>query len=739
VFIPKKKSPDTTKLSDFRLLTLAIATGKWFMALLADRVETWLDSAPEHPWGEWQKAASGFDGCAEHAAMLRMLRDDAVSQGSSLYCVFLDIREAFPSVPHDALFAALEGLGMNQTVLGVFRSAYRDNTVRYRDHLNQVESALVERGVRQGCPASGVVFNTIFGTMLRALERAGHPSPNLGGVVVPYLAYRDDLALLSTTALSMERKLQVVGMVAEAVGLQFNQAKCAVLIDGPQEQPHSFQLMGAPLPVMEDREVYKYLGLPVIKGSGRDGQDVRRRSVLQRLDVYGEECEALLRQLHPAQALEAIRTFAFPRLPFHLRAAQLAMKDAAAVDLRVRQAVRARMRLSHDSCLGFMYGDYRVGALGLPSVEEEVAIQALAQVAKLLQSRDIRVRRASAVNLQECVQRAYSGRVVTSMEVAGWLNGDGPTLDGGGGVWRQARAACQCAALRSLKPRFVANGHAVESLRLSWNDSDECGVKAAAVIRGLHSACRRAAVAVWKQSEQGRFAEEFGDTPEGARELSATALMPEAAWIFSARARCNGLPVRTRAKRADVAEQTCRRCGSQPEWLTHVLGCCPVNLPLIKARHDAILRAVTEEFRKVKLAHLVDKPVASCVNSGLRWLRPDLQLRSPSGDELLVDVKSPVEVAGGLDRVAAANAAHYCELGQKVSQVVGRPCRVLTLVVGALGSWWRGNWTTLRSCGLGRAASRRLARRCSRIAPMASHRLWLAHTGGDVRQSAALQ
>jgi hypothetical protein len=701
------------------------------MAILADRIELWLAGAPEHPWGEWQKAASGFDGCAEHAAMLRMLRDDASSRGSPLYCVFLDIREAFPSVPHDALFAALEGLGMNQAVLGVFRSAYRGNTVRYRDHLNQIEGALVERGVRQGCPASGVIFNTIFGTMLRALERAGHPSPSVGGVAVPYLAFRDDVVILSPTVVATEQKLRVVGMVAEAVGLQFNQEKCAVLIDGPQVEAHSFQLLGAPLPVMKDREVYKYLGLPVVHGSGADGQDVRRRSVLQRLKVYGEECEALLRQLHPAQALEAIRTFAFPRLPFHLRAAQLAMTDATAADVRVRQAVRKRLLLPNDSCLGYMHGDFRAGGLGLPSVEEEVAVQALAQAAKLLQSRDNRVRRASAVDLQECVQRAYSGRVVSSTEVADWLNGDGPTLDGGGGVWRQARVASQCAALRSLAPRFVANGHAVEGIRLSWAGTEDCGVMANTVIRGLHAACRRVATDAWKQSEQGRFAEEFGRTPEGARELSATALMPEAAWVFSARARCNGVPVRARAKSAPELAKLCRRCGSQREVLAHVLGCCTANLSLIKARHDGILRAVAEELRKAKIAHLVDQPVASCSNSELRLLRPDLQLRSLSGNELLVDVKSPVEVVGALGRAAVANVTHYSGLRQQVTLATGRPCQVLTFVVGALGTWWRDNWATLRECGLGRAASRRLARKCCRIAPTASHQLWLAHAGGS--------
>jgi hypothetical protein len=450
--------------------------------------------------------------------------------------------------------------------------------------------------------------------------------------------------------------------------------------------------------------------------------------VKQRLDAYGDECEALLQHLHPAQALEAIRTFAFPRLPFHLRAAQLAMKCAAAADVRVREAVRRRFGLPHDSCLGFMHGDFRVGALGLPSVEVEVAVQALAQAAKLLQSRDARVRQAAAADLQQSVQRAYKGRICSSTEVAAWLSGEGPTLTSGGGVWRQARAASGCAVLHSLSPHFIATGTSVESLRLAWVGNAD-GVEAGSVIRGLHAACRQASTVDWKQSEQGRFAEEFGRTPEGARAFSATALMPAAAWCFAARGRCNGVPVRARAKGAELAEKMCRRCGSQKEVLAHVLGGCTPNLPLIKARHDGVVRALTEELRKAKIPHLTDQTVPSCSDSELRRLRPDLQLRSPSGDELLVDVKSPVEVVGALDKAAGGNVAKYSGLQRQVAQTTKRPCQVLTFVVGALGTWWRGNWATLRTCGLGRAASRRLANRCCRIAPMASHRVWLAHTG----------
>jgi hypothetical protein len=436
--------------------------------------------------------------------------------------------------------------------------------------------------------------------------------------------------------------------------------------------------------------------------------------------------------LHPAQALEAIRTFAFPRLPFHLRSARLAQGIAADADASVRRVMRERLRLPQDSSKGYLHGDFRAGGLGLPCVEEEVAVQALAQAAKLLQSRDSRVRQASAGDLETCVQRANGGRICNDKEVAAWLSGDGPNLGSGGGVWRQARAAAGCAALAELKPHFVGTDGSVGGVRLCWLGSKEGGEEAADVIRGLHAACRRAATSAWSKCiDQGRFMADFSSTPEGARALSAAALMPEASWVFSARARSNCVPVKTRAKRATAAEQSCRRCGSYRETLSHVIGCCPANMPWVKARHDRVLGALAEELRRAGIHHLVDKKVASCVTSDLRLLRPDLQLKTASGEELLVDVKSPVEGKGKLDSVASQNVKHYDALRQQVSQTTGRTCHVLTFVVGALGAWWRGNWATLRECGLGRAAARRLAKKCCRSAPTDSFRLWLAHCDGN--------
>ena len=151
-------------------------------------------------------------------------------------------------------------------------------------------------------------------------------------------------------------------------------------------------------------------------------------------------------------------------------------------------------------------------------------------------------------------------------------------------------------------------------------------------------------------------------------------------------------------------------------------------------RHDRVLNALTEELRRDGIKHIVDQTVDCCADSDLRLLRPDLQLRSASGEELVVDIKSPVEVAGALDEAAVRNTKHYEGVRRQVARTTGRTCRVMTFVVGALGAWWRGNWATLRACGLGRASLRRLSKRCCRDAPMASYRLWLNHCGATTCQ-----
>jgi hypothetical protein len=173
----------------------------------------------------------------------------------------------------------------------------------------------------------------------------------------------------------------------------------------------NLQIQGSPVPVLQDREVYKYLELLCTCGTGWDKQDVRRLSVQQRLDTYVDKCTALFRHLHPAQALEAIRTFGFLCLLFHFWSARLAQGIAADAGASVRRVVRVWLHLPQDSSKGYLHGDFWAGGIGLPCVEEEVAIQALAQAAKLIQSRDARVCQAAAGDLMKYVQRAHSGHI----------------------------------------------------------------------------------------------------------------------------------------------------------------------------------------------------------------------------------------------------------------------------------------------------------------------------------------
>ena len=116
-------------------------------------------------------------------------------------------------------------------------------------------------GVKQGCPLSP----TLFGLYVDGLERhlletadIDAYAPTLRGVLVPLLLYADDLILMSTTAVGLQKQLDALASFCDQRQLTVNLSKTKVVVFEPRRSDVAhFVLNGA---VVEKRESYKYLG-----------------------------------------------------------------------------------------------------------------------------------------------------------------------------------------------------------------------------------------------------------------------------------------------------------------------------------------------------------------------------------------------------------------------------------------------------------------------------------------------
>lgn len=123
----------------------------------------------------------------------------------------------FGSVPHSAIFAALEKSGAGEKFTNLIKYIYTHNSTRIVTSSRPTGTIDVECGIRQGCPLSGLLFNIAIEPIIKTIQgqEATHK----------ILAYADDLVLLSSEPEQMQENILKVKSLAEKINIRINTNK----------------------------------------------------------------------------------------------------------------------------------------------------------------------------------------------------------------------------------------------------------------------------------------------------------------------------------------------------------------------------------------------------------------------------------------------------------------------------------------------------------------------------------
>ena len=101
----------------------------------------------------------------------------AMTLGSSVlqcdgepYVVLLDIAKAYPSIPHALLWETMYTLGVPASMVSLLRQAYGQTRCFFRAGGRQ-HSYFQQRGVKEGCPLSPLMFCVVYEIFHRALNK----------------------------------------------------------------------------------------------------------------------------------------------------------------------------------------------------------------------------------------------------------------------------------------------------------------------------------------------------------------------------------------------------------------------------------------------------------------------------------------------------------------------------------------------------------------------------------------
>ena len=166
--IEQQNVPDVWKTATTILIHKKGATDdvsciyKLLMGILAKRMSSW---AIEHDLlSTEQKSARPSEGCYEHGFVLQSVIGDARRLQKDIFVAWLDLRNAFGSVPHAAVFTALNHMGFPPDLIMMLRNTYTNATTEVRTSSGTTDTIPINAGVKQGCPMSPILFQPHPGT-----------------------------------------------------------------------------------------------------------------------------------------------------------------------------------------------------------------------------------------------------------------------------------------------------------------------------------------------------------------------------------------------------------------------------------------------------------------------------------------------------------------------------------------------------------------------------------------------
>jgi hypothetical protein len=223
-----KKGP-AADVSNFRPIALMSCIYKLLMSIMANRLVTY--SINNNFMSPSQKCACPTEGCYEHTYILQSLVLDAKRHQKNIFLAWLDLRNAFGSIPHDVIEITLSHLGIPDSIVNLIKNVYTNASTEVRTPIGSTPSIPIKAGVKQGCPLSPILFNICIEIILCAISLKGHqigPTKHHNGEI-SVLAYADDLVIITKTKEKLQQLLDVASSSADLIGLSFRQDKCTLL------------------------------------------------------------------------------------------------------------------------------------------------------------------------------------------------------------------------------------------------------------------------------------------------------------------------------------------------------------------------------------------------------------------------------------------------------------------------------------------------------------------------------
>ncbi|GBN58380.1 Retrovirus-related Pol polyprotein from type-2 retrotransposable element R2DM [Araneus ventricosus] len=182
-------APAAIDPGDFRPISLTPIIARLFSKILARRLTPNTAIDPE------QRGFIESDGIAQNIFLLDYVLKHAVERTKRTYIASLDIRKAFDSVSHDAVFKAMEAQSLDPEFIKLVKFIYKNSSTSFAPFSGH--SFKPSCGAKQGDPLTSTLINPVIDQLIRKLK--GRVGLKIDDCTMSISAYADDILLFASS------------------------------------------------------------------------------------------------------------------------------------------------------------------------------------------------------------------------------------------------------------------------------------------------------------------------------------------------------------------------------------------------------------------------------------------------------------------------------------------------------------------------------------------------------------
>ena len=749
-FVPKVDSPSDSKILDFRQIALINVEGKLFFSLVSSRITSHIVHKNHFIDTSIQKGCmEGIPGCWEHISMIWDTFKDARLNNKSAATVWLDVANAYGSIPHQLIFLALKRYGVADSWINLIMSYYGGLWSKSCSESAPSDWHVSERGIFTGCTVSIILFLAGFNVIIEyttLVDFQGFITSSQ--TVLPMArAFMDDVNLLSTCTPHTNTLLErcTVALAWSRMEVRASKSRSLVMVNGKVCPDLSFSI---PIGSLDPSHVIPSILNLLVKFLGRkiDGTLTDRVRVAE-IDKHLTESLQLIDNSYQlgVNKVWIMQNLLLPQIRWLVTIYELPMSTAVDLEQRLSRFIRKWLGLHKSTSSTGFYNSLAPCPLPLKSFTSILKASKTSAYLLLRDSKDPLV--ASSVP-----------RILT------------------GNSWHVEEAVRLAEGELDFQSKFGQHQFGRAGFGLN-------PVKPSPAI-GTREYRRMISDIVCKQDDKRRFSEAVQMSVQGQWTAWCNYVQTNLSWAtiwalpanlisFCLGATYDTLPSPSNLKRWSIKdEDECSLCSRKQATVSHILSGCPVSLQggRYTMRHDSVLLIIFKSLksfisnvkptRKSKIvpikfvkagqpARSGKSPIQGLLHQAGDWVmlsdfnsslvfpvhiaitshRPDIVIYSDSlRMVLLIELTCPCE-ENFSDRHLDKNNKYInlCDL----IEANGWICKFFAIEVGARGYCSRSVGTFLKAAGFPPKLSKKLQSDVAFASMKASFKIWLARDNKD--------